>query len=168
MLVIFAGQGINSNFRHTICNRLKEMTNICEISSANIRCEDFPCDFTLVFEKNPINIDAKNCVLVLNLLTTAQSILGEKYLIVNSSNQDDMRNAKSSGSEVITCGMSLRDTLTFSSFTSDGCVLSLQRRITRFDSTFADPFEIPLYCSENEDRYAILCANLLLILGGYL
>lgn len=168
MLVIFAGQGANSNFRHTICSRLKERARICEISSAKIACEHFPCDFTLVFEKNPIKIDATDSILVLNCLTTAQKVSGERYLIVNSSTPDDMNLAKNSGGEVIVCGLSLRDTLTFSSFTQDDCVLSLQRRIKRFDGSFADPFEIPLYCSESEDRYAILCASLLLILGGYL
>jgi len=168
MLVIFAGRFIDSAFRHTICKRLSEKAKICEISSGKIACEQFPSDFTLIFEKTPIKINAKDYILILNGCTTAQSITGEKYCIVNSHSSDDTAIAKESLGEVITCGMSIRDSVTFSSFTSDGCVLSLQRRLKDFNGRQIDPFELPLCYDESENRFGILCANLLLILGGYI
>ena len=168
MLVIFAGRYVDSSFRHTVCKRLSERVKICEISSGQITCPSFPCDFTLIFEKAPLKISAKDCVLILNGCQTAQSINGEKYCIFNSNYSEDSSLAKKSGGEVFSCGMSLRDSVTFSSFTSDGCVLSLQRCIKTFDGSTVDPFEIPLYCDENEDRFGILCASLLLILSGNL
>lgn len=168
MLAIFAGRDVDSTFRKTVCKRLREKTDITEISSGRIISEVNSNNLTVIFEKSPLNIQASGAVLILNGCFTAKSIFGERYCILSSSNSEDAEIARRSGGEVITCGMSLRDSVTFSSFTDDGCVLSVQRRLTRSDGKTVEPFELPLYCTPDEDRYGILCASLLLILLGYL
>lgn len=169
MLAIFAGRGADCAFRETVCKRLKEKTNITEISNGGIISEGVhPTELTAIFEKNPLHLQANGAVLILNRCSTVRRVSGERFCICNSANSEDVEIARRSGGEVITCGMSLRDSVTFSSFTDEQCVISIQRRLTRFDGSCVEPFELPLYCSAQEDRYGILCANLLLILGGYL
>ena len=168
MLAIFAGRGADAAFRQTILNTLKSKLSLSEISSDQIFCEGEPCELTAVFEKNPAKIYAPDAAVVLCRASSLENFSGQRYCILNSANLGDIETAKKSGGEVISCGLSLRDTVTFSSFTEDRCVISIQRPITRFDGRIVEPFELPLSVQNGDDRYGILCANLLLILGGYI
>ncbi len=168
MLAIFAGRGADAAFRQTILNTLKNKTKLSEISSDQIFCENGPNELTTIFEKNPAKIYAPDAAVVLCRASNLEDFSGQRYCILNSANLGDIETAKRSGGEVISCGLSLRDTVTFSSFTDDKCVISIQRPLTRFDGSSVEPFELPLMVNEGDDRYGILCANLLLILGGYI
>ena len=168
MLAIFAGRGADAAFRQTILNTLKTKAKLSEISDDQIYCEGGDSELTAVFEKNPAKIYAPDAAVVLCRASNLEDFRGQRYCILNSANSDDIETAKRSGGEVISCGLSLRDTVTFSSFTDDRCVISIQRPITRFDGRTVEPFELPLSVNEGDDRYAILSANLLLILGGYI
>ncbi len=168
MLAIFAGRGADATFRKTVLNILKSNTELSEISSDQIFCENSGCELTAVFEKNPAKIYAPDAAVVLCRASSLENFSGQRYCILNSAIADDIETAKKSGGEVISCGLSLRDTVTFSSFTDDRCVISIQRPITRFDGKTVEPFELPLSVADGDDRYGILCANLLLILGGYI
>ncbi len=168
MLAIFAGRGADAAFRKTVINILKSNAELSEISSDQIFFKNGFGELTAVFEKNPAKIYAPDAAIILCKALNLEDFSGQRYCILNSANADDIETAKKSGGEVISCGLSLRDTVTFSSFTDDKCVISIQRPITRFDGRSVEPFELPLSVSEGDDRYAILCANLLLILGGYI
>lgn len=168
MLAIFAGRGADAAFRKTVINILKSNAELSEISDEQIFCESGECELTAVFEKNPAKIYAPDAAVVLCRASNLEDFKGQRYCILNSANADDIETAKRSGGEVISCGLSLRDTVTFSSFTEDRCVISIQRPLTRFDGRSVEPFELPLTVNEGDDRYGILCANLLLILGGYI
>ena len=168
MLAIFAGRGADLAFRQTILNTLKNKTKLSEISCDHIYCENEFKELTAVFEKNPSKIYAPNAAVILCRALNLEDFSGQRYCIINSANTDDIETAKRCGGEIISCGLSLRDTVTFSSFTDDRCVISIQRPITRFDGSSVEPFEMPLSVNDGDDRYGILCANLLLILVGYI
>ncbi len=168
MLAIFAGQEARGNFRKTVLRILREHLDVLEISKGRVLSKSADNAILVVFERQPHLLHSPKSAVFLNQCRSNAKISAERYLICNSANYDDLELARKSGGEVITCGMSLRDSVTFSSFTEDRCVISVQRRLTRFDGSKAEPFELPVCCLKDDHRYGILCANLLLILLGYL
>ncbi|MCL2071075.1 MAG: hypothetical protein FWH07_02445 [Oscillospiraceae bacterium] len=71
--------------------------------------------------------------------------LPEKSIIIaNSKNIGQLMALKKSCLNVITCGSSEKDTLCYSSITSDSIVISLNREITAFSGRKIQPLEIPI------------------------
>ena len=64
------------------------------------------------------------------------------------------------------CGLSLRDTLTLSSFTESSAVVSLQRPVVRLDGTLLEPVELPLTLSRRWESYPLLCCAGVLLVSG--
>lgn len=165
MTAIFVGKGINCAFRKTVLKILKEKTELFEISDTRIEKSAHKNAITLIFANSPKLVNVKEAAVFLNQNTSAE-ISNERYLVFDSSNQSDIRAAKTSSGEVITCGLSHRDSVTFSSFTEEDCVINIQRSVTGFDGKKIEPCEVPCKISTADDKYAVLCANLLLILLG--
>ena len=67
--------------------------------------------------------------------------------VVDSGNPQLMELVRETKLPAITCGLSPRDTLTLTSFGEDSAMLGLQRLVTCFDGTVAEPQEIPLKLS---------------------
>ena len=166
MVAAFLGDGLTHSFKKTVTRILREYIDITEITQNRIIRSSQNEQFTVVFIREPELIQLCGGAIILNRLTSDIEINSERYFICNSADESDLSFAKKSSSEVITCGMSLRDSVTFSSFTDENCVISIQRSLNRFDGSKAEPFEFPFKFESDDDRYGILCANLLLILLG--
>lgn len=167
MLAVFIGQNVEGNFRKTVCKILRKHIKATEISSEKIFEVSPDGDgIACIFSKDIKAIKAHNTAVFLNNCLEKPQIVGEKYCIIDSLNSCDLEIAKSLKSQVITCGLCTRDTLTFSSCREENCVISLQRGIKGFYGKIIEPFELPIYCGKDDDRYGILCAHLLLILLG--
>lgn len=167
MTAVFVGKGVNCAFKQTVLKLIKEKTEVFEISGDQIEktaAQNVP---TLIFSNSLQSVKVPDAAVFLNKNESAE-IFGEGYLIFDSSNPEDIQAAKNSGGEVITCGLSLRDSVTFSSLTEENCVISIQRSITRFDGKKTEPREIPCKIDAADDKYAVLCANLLLAFLGYI
>lgn len=167
MTAVFVGKGVNGAFRQTVLKILKEKTEVFEISDAQIEKTSPQNSLIVIFKSEPCSINVSGAAIFLNK-NEKTAISGERYLIFDSSNPSDIETAKNSGGEVITCGLSLRDSVTFSSLTEENCVISIQRSITRFDGKKTEPCEIPCKITSADDKYAVLCANLLIVLLGYI
>ncbi len=165
MTAVFVGKGVNCAFRQTVLKILRAKIDVLEISDLKIANSSPQNTLTAIFKSDIASISVSGAAVFLNK-NEKTAISGERYLIFDSSNPCDIKAAKNSGGEVITCGLSLRDSVTFSSLTDENCVISIQRSITRFDSGKTEPREIPCKIETCDDKYAVLCANLLLILLG--
>jgi hypothetical protein len=86
------------------------------------------------------------CILVLKNDGLVPEIpLPEKSIIIaNSENLGQLVALKKSNLNVLTCGVSDKDTLCCSSITSDSLVVSLNREIVAFSGRRIQPLEIPL------------------------
>ena len=142
---------------------LEEKTDVFEISDLKIEKSSPHNRITTIFKSDISSINVSGAAIFLNQNICAD-ISGERYLILDSSNSADIETAKNSSGEVITCGLSLRDSVTFSSCTEENCVINIQRSITGFDGKKIEPCEIPCRINSADDKYAVLCANLLLVL----
>lgn len=164
MVIIFLGSLINDSFIKTIRLILKKHLYFTEISENLISFREG--EITIIFKNSWANINFPDAAVFLNRCSNLSCIKNEKYCICDSSNLSDLKMLKNSEGEVITCGLSRRDTLTFSSLTEDGCVISLQRNITRFNGKTAEPMDFPCQYTKNDNPYAVLSAHLILILLG--
>lgn len=66
---------------------------------------------------------------------------------------------------VISCGMSITDTITLSSIGPDDAVVCLQRCIPTLNGTIIEPFEIPIKLSRPIDSYALMCIVSIVLLA---
>ena len=112
------------------------------------------CDKNLknIVEKIFIKLDTNTKISELSKNETDICILRErsdinpnsKILIVNSDNKNLLKNISGYTGKIISCGLSTRATVTFSSITEQGFVLCVQRSLTRLDGSILSPFELPI------------------------
>lgn len=88
-------------------------------------------------------------------------------LVVDSNNTYIAEKLKDQNNDTVTCGLSAKDTITFSSINADHCAISLQRNIYDMYGQLIEPCEFILHTSENQKEYAILSAAAALILLGF-
>lgn len=67
---------------------------------------------------------------------------------------------------IVTCGLSQKNTVTFSSRTPTTAVVSLQREIHTPDGTLIEPRELPIRLETPRDDYSLLATIAALWLGG--
>lgn len=102
----------------------------------------------------------------LSVFQTNFTVPGGFSAVVDPVNEEAVRLLKKSGLQTITCGMSLRDTLTFSSIDIDSAVVSLQRTINTLHAETVEPRELPIRFSRGRDPFALLAAVGVLLLCG--
>lgn len=86
--------------------------------------------------------------------------------VVESSNINAISILNNSKTEVVACGFSNKDTLTFSSVTEDSLVVSLQRSLKNVYDITVEPNEVPINLTSEIGHYALLSAIVTLILCG--
>ena len=75
-------------------------------------------------------------------------IMLSDYLVVNSDDKELICSINGTRTNVISCGMSTRSTVTLSSIEETSCVFCLQRLIKNLNGNIISPFEIPLMFGE--------------------
>ncbi|MCL2697222.1 MAG: hypothetical protein FWE74_03970 [Oscillospiraceae bacterium] len=96
--------------------------------------------------------------------------LPEKSIVIaNSENTGQLERLESMGQRVISCGKNNRDTLSYTSLTYDGIMISLNREITAFSGKKIQPLEIPIKFNTAPDNvYDIIAYTALrLVLDDY-
>lgn len=86
--------------------------------------------------------------------------------VVDSCDKDIMSVVGETKLPAITCGLSARDTLTLSSFNEDSAVINIQRSISCFDGSVAEPQEIPVTLCSSIDSFTLMCAAAVFVLSG--
>jgi hypothetical protein len=86
--------------------------------------------------------------------------------IVESDNEKAIELLKRNSLQAITCGLSQKDTLTFSSLDSEKAAISLQREIHSLKGDTILPHEMTLKLDSSYGNYSILAAVAVLLLSG--
>ena len=114
-------------------------------------------------------INIKNAIVIIKekeILLTPLQLDESIYLLLNSDNEAQLKSVEGQKIPVITCGLSPKDTITFSSKDSDKSVVSLQRSLPS-GSNIIEPMEI-IVESKNDSEYTMLATVATgLILGLY-
>lgn len=92
-------------------------------------------------------------------------IEGDNFLaIFSSENHNVIEMLSGSGNIAISCGMSLKDTLSTASITDEKKMISLQRAICTVDGEFIEPRDF--YIKSEYELYSSLAASAVLLLLG--
>lgn len=85
--------------------------------------------------------------------------------IVNSQNRRATELIKQIGVKAVTCGHSRKDTVTFSSYTDDTIVISIQRAMQAMNGDEVEPFDLPVRIQSKIDLYSVLSFASALVLS---
>ncbi len=87
------------------------------------------------------------------------------FAVVDSENKNAANMLRVDGIQTVTCGLSQKDTVTFSSLDNDRAVVSLQRGLKALDGSDIDPVEVPVAFSPSHSEYPVLAAVAVLLLA---
>lgn len=94
-------------------------------------------------------------------------LTGERLVaVVDSSDSTVTEQVSATKLPAITCGLFARDTITLSSMNVDSAVIGIQRSISCFDGSRAEPQDIPVKLAKSVDSFTLMCAAAVLILSG--
>ncbi len=88
--------------------------------------------------------------------------------VVDSTSKSLMKYVSQTKLPAITCGLSNKDTITLSSIDMDSAVITLQRAVTCFDATVAEPQEIPVRLSGEMDSFTLMAVAAVFIISGHI
>lgn len=110
-------------------------------------------DFSVIKSERSAEIDCSNAAVIVgkNADITVKNALG---IVVDG---DDFGEKIPRGVQLITCGISPKNTVSITSRTDDKLTLSLNRTI-RTTSGLCEPLEQPVSFSENKNEYDIMSA----------
>lgn len=86
--------------------------------------------------------------------------------VIDSDNGEAADILRGDGIQTVTCGLSQKDTVTFSSLENDRAVVSLQRGLKALDGSDIGPVEVPVSFSQSHSEYPLLAAVAVLLLSG--
>jgi hypothetical protein len=88
------------------------------------------------------------------------------FAVIDSDNGEAADMLRGDGIQTVTCGLSQKDTVTFSSLDEDRAVVSLQRGLCAIDGSDVGPAEVPVAFSPSRGGYPLLAAVAVLLLSG--
>lgn len=88
------------------------------------------------------------------------------FAIIDSDNSEAADILRGDGIQTVTCGLSQKDTVTFSSLENDRAIVSLQRGLKALDGSYIGPVEVPVSFSESHSEYPLLASVAALLLSN--
>lgn len=129
----------------------------------------------LLFEHDTLSeLDISECIVLMKnggKIPALPRFPERSIVIADSQNSEQIGALHSLTSSVITCGSGKRDTVSYTSFTEDGMVVSLNRSIKAFSGKQIQPLEIPIkFTKEPSSEKIYNCTALIalrLVLDDY-
>lgn len=125
-------------------------------------------DFLVLDNPNLVNIHIPGGIVLFRKHTQQRQhidIPSAYFAVVDSENREAAKMLHNDKIETVTCGLSQKDTVTFSSLDSDRAVVSLQRRLKALDGTEIEPVEVPVTFKPSHSEYSILASIAVLLLS---
>lgn len=88
------------------------------------------------------------------------------FAVIDSDNSEAADMLRGDGIQTVTCGLSQKDTVTFSSLENDRAVVSLQRGLKALDGSDIEPVELPCSFLPSHSEYPLLAAVAVLLLSN--
>lgn len=172
MTVVYTiGKGKDKGLEELILSRLSKSYQVTYVKNKSLVQAGEGYEIVVADFSELKSLYVAECIIIMKSGGVVPEIpLPEKSIvIVNSENAEQIAALKSVNQRVITCGPGEKDTLSYSSFTADNIVISLNREITAFSGKKIQPLEIPLrFEKEPKDVYSpIAFTALRLILDDF-
>jgi len=156
-VVYIIGKGKDKGLEELILSQLSKSYQVTYIKNKSLVQAGAGYEIVVADFSELKSLYVSECVIIMKSGGIVPEIpLPEKSIIIaNSENAEQIAALKSVDSRVITCGAGEKDTLSYSSFTADSIVISLNREITAFSGKKIQPLEIPLrFEKEPKDVYS--------------
>ena len=89
-------------------------------------------------------------------------------VIVSSEEEEQLRQLARLRVQTVTCGLSCKDTVTFSSKSEESAVISLMRAVRGLSGEAMEPMDLPVAFPRQTGDYPLLaCAAVLLLAGTF-
>ncbi len=157
--ICFVEKKGNNSIRQDVLNKLKQNFTIFWVDNKYSFEEGNGQTIAVLNSKNFKELKTNKCLLIFddNAGMNVPEITCENIVaVVNSSNSFLIKELGKIGVPVLTCGSSQKDTFTYSSFSENEIVVSLQRAIATLSGKIVEPFEIPVNHSEDSSIYSVL------------
>jgi len=129
-------------------------------------------DFLIVDNMNISNIDTDRGIAVFKQkipgIDNSYKIPSNFIAVTDSENNDAVSILLKNGMQTVTCGLSQKDSITFSSRDDEDAVVSLQREIKTLNGNAVFPHEIPIKLESVKGEYPVLAAIAVLLIAGNL
>lgn len=127
-------------------------------------------DFLIIDSEIPPELQVGKVILIFkqNHPNIYQHIeISNDYIaVLDSSDAGAKKMLEKSGMQAVTCGMSQKDTVTFSSIKADNAVIWVQRELQALDGSSIEPQELPVILSKPVGDYPLLASIAVLLLCG--
>lgn len=164
--IILAGNLGDKKLLKTLNKILPFYHSVASDSSAGFSFPDSP-DILLLNCSHIVNVSAPNSIIIFKESFSSKNKLGNIsgcYAVAPSENNFALSVLSGKGLSSVTCGLSEKDTVTFSSFTDNSAVVSLQRELLNMFGTPIFPCDITVKFSSPPDRFSLLAACTALLL----
>lgn len=130
---------------------------------------DLNCEILIINTNNIKDLKLDNGILILSDSCDTALEKCKCPVIIADGNRGFLHEKIDSKTQYITCGMSVKDTISFSSIDIDEVSVSLMREIKKIDGESIEPFEISVSSKNKISNYSpfcILCAIALITVLG--
>lgn len=159
--------GSENHLRNLFMAQLTEQYLVTEVSLDGIRSSGQGEECLLISFNEVRRVLSSDTIVVLQnhaRISKDWRIANDGLVIVNAVNQKQLERLAEAGIPAVTCGMSGKDTFTFSSKSEGRYAVSLQRSILLPGGRSIEPQEILLTLPPNHDDYSILAMGAVFIL----
>lgn len=153
----------NNNLGYEIYSVLSEKNSCMLISGNSVlkNCE-IP-DVLLIENKNFSNIELCDYILILG--TTGLKLKNSYFnnahtVVVSSDNQKGLRIAKELDSQILICGMSVRDTVTVTSVVGESVTVSINRSLKNLNNAIVEESEA-VFPNKGVRNFSLMCAGII-------
>lgn len=125
-------------------------------------------DFLIIDNPNLMNVHIPGGIVLFREHTSPRQHIdfpSAYFAVVGSDNREAAKMLRSDRIQTITCGLSQKDTVTFSSLDNDRAVISLQRGLKALDGTEIEPIEVPITFKPSHSEYSLLASIAVLLLS---
>jgi len=169
--VFLTGDSCDSGLESLIKSNLSNTYRVTYIKGNSISRLGKGYDILVLDAPHIGHIELSECIVVMKAFGEVPSTaLPQKSIVIaNSENTEQLNALEAFKQRVISCGKNNRDTLSYTSLTHDGIVISLNREITAFSGKKIEPLEIPVKFTFTPDNVydTIAYTALRLILDDY-
>lgn len=145
------------------------VVHICEKTFSIIPPDAKKVDFAIIDNKQITNIHVQRGIALFrkNIGQKSEIKIPHSFVaIIDSDNRTGADMLRKNGIQTVTCGLSQKDTMTFSSLENDRAVVSLQRGLAALDGSELFPVEVPVTFKLSHGEYPVLASVAVLLLSG--
>ena len=167
--IVLYGDRQDQVLLHIFERNLKPSFSVHTVTAGSIRTAGNGPDILIVNSGNPHTVKGKNCIVVLKPdadMGRIRDFSRDVVVLANSACPEQLRQLSEMKLRTIVCGISSKDTITYSSLNENDAAVSLQRTIETLQGRSVEPMEITVDFTAKYDPSTVLLYVASLLVSG--